>query len=85
METNQKIIQRFDELICEKASKFELENVKRSLNNYCVYEEFLHSQNNIKETNSSIILDISQIKLRLDEYQDDLTQSITSSLKTVFS
>ena len=78
-----KIIERFDELICDKVSKFEFEVTKNRLNDFLLSDEFEHHIRKNELLLKAIHETIEEVKEETIEYKSMISAMIHSSLENV--
>lgn len=79
------IIERFDELICDKASKFETDTLKHKLNDFLLVDTFETHQEDALSKIEHIQAQMNDVRAKMKQYKTTLTESITGSLQNVSS
>jgi hypothetical protein len=75
-ELTKEIVKRFDLIICEKASKIELQSLKSSLSNYVPLSRF----EAISDFKSSVIEDLDLMYLRINDIKKDIKGNLSEMM-----
>lgn len=74
------IIQRFDEVLCQKASKISLEELETKLDEYLTIEEFNSFQGFKTKLDEEFKTNIQKINSRFDEFTSSTRQLLASAI-----
>lgn len=77
------IIQRFDEVLTQKASKISVENIEKKLEEYTTINIFNQFKEDKKEIEREHEQDMQLLDIKIDELRDETKQEFATTVETI--